>query len=62
MALQTYPRLEVSRHNRSDDAWIVVHGKVYDMTRWLERHPGGVKLLLNHAGEDATVSWMLWCY
>lgn len=32
---------EVERHNSTDDAWIVVDGQVYDMTRFAPEHPGG---------------------
>ena len=54
--LPCYTRKEVAEHKREDDAWIVLNGEVYDVTRWLSRHPGGAKVLLHYAGEDATVS------
>ena len=53
-----YSRAEVSRHDKRADAWIILHGEVYNVTRWLDRHPGGGKLLVHYAGEDATVSWL----
>ena len=28
-------------HNKYDDCWIAVHSKVYDVTNFLEEHPGG---------------------
>ena len=55
-ALPTYTREEVAKHRKSTDCWIVVHGQVYDVTKWLARHPGGARLLMHYAGEDATVS------
>lgn len=51
----TYTRAEVSQHNRSHDCWIIVQGKVYDVTKWLNKHPGGRRVLRHYAGEDATV-------
>ena len=51
-----YTREEVSLHKKSDDCWIIIHGEVYNVTPWLNRHPGGAKVLLHYAGEDATVS------
>uniref|UniRef100_A0A1I8G128 Cytochrome b5 heme-binding domain-containing protein n=3 Tax=Macrostomum lignano TaxID=282301 RepID=A0A1I8G128_9PLAT len=33
---------------------IVIHGKVYDVTTFMHRHPGGAKLLGSYSGEDAT--------
>ncbi|CAM6092332.1 unnamed protein product [Calypogeia fissa] len=40
-------REEMSLHRREDDAWIVVDGKVYDLTNFLEIHPGGPGLILD---------------
>ncbi|KAI8328709.1 hypothetical protein BC941DRAFT_363523 [Chlamydoabsidia padenii] len=45
---------EVARHNKKDDLWIVLHGKVYDLTEFLPDHPGGQKIILRYAGTDAT--------
>ena len=54
-----YSREEVSQHGTAEDCWIILHGEVYDVTSWLHKHPGGAQLLLNHAGEDASVSGVL---
>lgn len=43
----------MSRHNTKDDAWIVIKNKVYDVTSYVEEHPGGDSIL-NHVGGDAT--------
>lgn len=32
---------EISQHDRVDDVWIVVNGKVYDVTQFAPGHPGG---------------------
>jgi len=37
---------EVAHHNRADDCWIIVHGKVYDVTKFLADHPGGTSSLV----------------
>ncbi|KAK3235572.1 hypothetical protein CYMTET_54227 [Cymbomonas tetramitiformis] len=31
---------EVSKHNKLSDGWIVVQGKVYDITNFAQTHPG----------------------
>ena len=49
---------EVAAHNRADDCWLVISGAVYDVTRFLREHPGGVMLLLAYAGADATMPFV----
>jgi fatty acid desaturase len=44
---------EIGRHNRTDDCWIVIDGFVYDVTAWVNRHPGG-QIISVAAGEDAS--------
>uniref|UniRef100_A0A8C5TP10 Cytochrome b5 type B n=1 Tax=Malurus cyaneus samueli TaxID=2593467 RepID=A0A8C5TP10_9PASS len=48
---------EVGTHNSNREAWLVIHGRVYDVTRFLEEHPGGEEVLLEQAGRDATESF-----
>ncbi|KAI9498144.1 FMN-dependent dehydrogenase-domain-containing protein [Zychaea mexicana] len=45
---------EVSQHNTKDDLWVIIHGKVYDLTNFLPEHPGGQRIILKYAGQDAT--------
>lgn len=32
---------EIKKHNSPDDCWIVVDGKVWDITDFAPEHPGG---------------------
>ncbi|KAJ7639200.1 FMN-dependent dehydrogenase-domain-containing protein [Roridomyces roridus] len=41
----------VAEHNSRESCWIIVHGKVYDVTDFLD---GGSKIILKYAGKDAT--------
>ncbi|GAB1197259.1 hypothetical protein APSETT444_006552 [Aspergillus pseudonomiae] len=52
--LPEYSAAEVASHNRKDDIWIIVHGKVFDITNYLQDHPGGAEVLIDTAGTDAT--------
>ena len=56
-ALPFFSRAEVAKHAQTKDCWIVIDGEVYDVSKWLSRHPGGVRVLRHYAGEDATVGW-----
>ncbi|KAG2500659.1 hypothetical protein HYH03_001425 [Edaphochlamys debaryana] len=45
---------EVAQHKTADDAWMVLRGKVYNVTPYLRFHPGGPEILVKAAGKDAT--------
>lgn len=45
---------EISKHTTVDSLWLVIDGKVYDVTSFLEEHPGGKKPFLKYAGKDCT--------
>ncbi|XP_065849965.1 cytochrome B5-like protein [Euphorbia lathyris] len=50
---QVYTKSEVSLHNKRTDCWVIIKEKVYDITSYVEEHPGG-DAILNHAGDDST--------
>ncbi|XP_055933278.1 cytochrome b5-like isoform X2 [Argiope bruennichi] len=53
--VKTYTYEEIAEHSTSESAWIVIENGVYDVTKFLEEHPGGPDILLDWAGqEDAT--------
>ncbi|XP_054787627.1 cytochrome B5-like protein isoform X2 [Prosopis cineraria] len=52
-ASKTYSKAEVSLHNKRTDCWIIIKNKVYDVTSYVEEHPGG-DAILTHAGDDST--------
>ncbi|KAK9013706.1 hypothetical protein V6N11_041705 [Hibiscus sabdariffa] len=41
-------------HKDRTDCWLLISGKVYDVTQFLEEHPGGDEVLLAASGKDAT--------
>ena len=43
---------EIFKHNTKDSLWLLIEGKVYDVTNF--NHPGKQKLLLMNSGTDAS--------
>lgn len=50
---KTFTMDEVSRHNTRRDCWTVISGDVYDLTDYVNGHPGGTEIL-RACGIDAT--------
>ncbi|XP_059977285.1 cytochrome b5 isoform X2 [Lagenorhynchus albirostris] len=53
-AVKYYTLEEIQKHNHSKSTWLILHYKVYDLTKFLEEHPGGEEVLREQAGGDAT--------
>ncbi|KAH0427783.1 hypothetical protein CcaCcLH18_09489 [Colletotrichum camelliae] len=51
---QEYTAKEVAAHREANDCWMVIHGQVYDVTKYLHDHPGGAEVLIEAGGVDAT--------
>ncbi|KAI5315520.1 PREDICTED: cytochrome [Prunus dulcis] len=51
---KVYTLAEVSAHSDRKDCWLLIDGKVYDVTKFLEDHPGGDEVLLAATGKDAS--------
>ncbi|KAJ3034424.1 hypothetical protein HDV00_005044 [Rhizophlyctis rosea] len=52
--VKLYEWSEIAQHNTRNDLWMVIEDKVYDVTKFLDEHPGGEEVLLEQAGVDAT--------
>lgn len=50
----TYSLQEVAEHDSAASCWVAIDGAVYDVTSWIERHPGGRQRILNLCGTDGT--------
>ncbi|KAM6167209.1 cytochrome b5 [Erethizon dorsatum] len=53
-AVKYYTLEEIQKHKDSKSTWVILHHKVYDLTSFLEEHPGGEEVLREQAGGDAT--------
>lgn len=45
---------EVKQHASKEDAWLILRGKVYNISPYLNFHPGGAAILMREAGKDGT--------
>jgi len=46
---------ELRRHNSSETGnWVVLYGQVYDLTEYIEEHPGGAEAITDVGGMDGT--------
>jgi cytochrome b involved in lipid metabolism len=52
---QQISQKDVAAHNKPENGlWIIIDNEVYDVTKFVDEHPGGPKILKRSAGKDAT--------
>jgi len=52
--LNEYSLIDVEKHNKEEDGWMVVDNEVYNVSSFLKMHPGGRDIMLNYLGKDVT--------
>jgi cytochrome b involved in lipid metabolism len=53
----SYSMSEVAAHADSSDCWTTIENRIYDLTDYVSKHPGGSKAILSICGEDGTSSF-----
>lgn len=53
-AASSYTMADVRQHNSQSSCWSAIDGNVYDLTKWIPRHPGGQRDILRLCGVDGT--------
>ena len=49
-AAKMYDLKECAKHRSEKDCWLVIHGKVYNVTDFLDEHPGGYDIVVAASG------------
>lgn len=50
---KTYTLSDLAAHSSASDCWLAIDGKVYDVTNYIGKHPGGNEITKG-CGKDAT--------
>jgi 4-hydroxysphinganine ceramide fatty acyl 2-hydroxylase len=51
---QSFSKEEIQKHHSVKSLWVSQNDSVYDITHFMDDHPGGAELLLHHGGKDIT--------
>ena len=49
--------VQVAKHSTAKSCWTSINGKVYDLTSWIARHPGGSGPILGVCGRDGSAAF-----
>lgn len=53
----TYTMANVAHHNSGSSCWTAINGGVYDVTSWINQHPGGPGAILSLCGTDGSTAF-----
>jgi cytochrome b involved in lipid metabolism len=53
----TLTSAELTKHNSASSCWLLISGKIYDVTTFLNQHPGNASTILPTCGTDATQAY-----
>lgn len=51
---KTFTTDEVPQHSKASDCWLIIDGKVYEVTKYIQDHPGGASAIIDYCGQEAT--------
>ena len=54
---KSYTLAQVKTHKKASNCWSVVNGGVYNLTKWVTRHPGGSSVIIGLCGRDGSAAF-----
>lgn len=54
----SFTMAQVATHNKSTDCYSAISGGVYNLTSWINQHPGGASAIISLCGIDGTSAFM----
>jgi cytochrome b involved in lipid metabolism len=55
--VQSYTLAQIATHNNAQSCWTTINGGVYDITNWINQHPGGPQAILSLCGKDGSAAF-----
>ncbi len=56
---KTFTVEDVKTHNTAESCYAIINGSVYDLTTWINKHPGGKLAILAICGRDGSTAFNL---
>jgi cytochrome b involved in lipid metabolism len=56
-AATSFTLAQVATHNSASSCWSAINGKVYNLTSWINQHPGGKGPILSLCGTDGSAAF-----
>ena len=53
----SYTLAQVQAHADASSCWTIIGDNVYDLTPWINQHPGGAENILKLCGKDGTAAF-----
>jgi cytochrome b involved in lipid metabolism len=54
---KSYSLASVKTHKSAGNCWSAISGKVYNLSKWIPKHPGGASVIKSMCGKDATAAF-----
>lgn len=53
----SYTLAQVAQHSTAQSCWTAINGGVYNVTSWINQHPGGPEAILSICGKDGSAAF-----